>query len=195
MKKTVINKARQAGFTLVELLVSLVVMGGVAVGGTALYSQATSSEKALTITRDISSIRDSLKKMFIGASNYGSPTTKLLPLLVVSKNLPSTLAVPPGLFDNGCHPMVLAESCPSASVLEHSSKVLVSASSTGSGFTVALTRVKTDMCVDLLTQAAGWSSVRVVRVGFPPVRTTLPVPADLAASDCSGTISSIEFRA
>lgn len=166
MQRKVHRKFKQAGLTLMELIVSLAVVAVVVSGSIALYNSASSSERATAMSRDLMAIASATKALFVGQGTYGTAGTNLNTILVNTKKLPTTISIIPG----------------NPPTLVHQNKGNIIVQSTGSGFKVTMTEVSTDLCITLMTQAAGWTSVQV---GTAAARTSFPISPATASADCA----------
>lgn len=172
------QKVKQKGVTLMELIAAVAVMSTITAGSITLYTQTSAAEKSLTLQRDVVAVREAIRKQYNGRSNYGIPGSQLLPILVVTKSLPST---------------VFTDASPRRHVLTHSSNATLNAYSTGPGFILRVGSIDTAMCIDLMTGASGWTSVQAIKVGLPPARTSFPVSPEIAASDCANAMT-VDFN-
>lgn len=164
------SKFNQAGMTLMELIAALAVAAVVIGGAVALYTSASSSERATAMVRDLMSIQTATRTLFSGQGTYG--TTSLNSVLVKSKKLPTTITVGTG------------------NALKYRNDNDITITGTGSGFTVAVSNVSPDLCVNLLTQSSGWTSVQV---GTAPAITTFPISLAAADTACGTANATITF--
>lgn len=170
MKKMIQNKSRQAGVTLMELIAALAVMAVVVVGAIALYTSASSSERATTMGRDLLAVQAATKTIYSGQGTYGASGTNLNGVLVTAKKIPTTIKV---------------DAATTPPTLTHQSNGTVNVASTGTSFSVTMTSITEDLCVQMMSGASGWASVKA---GTATARTSFPIaPADAAADCATGT--------
>lgn len=157
------GKFRQAGMTLIEVLVSLTIFALVVGGAIALYGSASTSQSTTQFTSDLNSIRTGTKAMYFGQGGYG--TTSLGEVLINGKKVPTTMSIT-GTAPNR--------------VINHSLNGTVTVTGATSQFTVAVSNIPTAVCMGLATMN-GWDSVQV---GAAAARTP-PVSPAQASTDCS----------
>lgn len=160
------HKGRQAGVTLMELIASLAVMAVIVVGAIALYTSASSSERATTMGRDLLAIQTATKTIYSGQGTYGAAGTNLNDILVTAKKVPTSVKV-----DTSTAP----------DTLTHQANGTINIASTGTSFSVTMTSITEDLCVQMMTGANGWTSVQV---GTAAARTAFPISPATAAADC-----------
>lgn len=157
------SKYRQAGVTLMELIAALAVMATVAIGARALYGSATSSQSAQQLNQDVASLQAGIQMLYKGQGGYGASGTALNGVLITAKKVPSTVTV-------------------SSTTMTHALNGTITATSTGTGYTMTLTNVPADACTSMLPAASGWVSVKA---GTAAARTALPILPTDAATDCA----------
>lgn len=156
----------QRGVTLMELIAGLAVMAVVVVGAVALYGSATSSEKSTTMQRDLGALQAAARQIFNGQGTYGPPGTNIGSPLVTANKIPSTLAV---------------SGSGATTKFVHRDNGDITIASTGNSFSMTVTTVSADLCVPLMTNAAGWTSVKA---GSADARTSFPISPTNAETDC-----------
>jgi len=161
-----LNK-KQAGVTLLELIISLTIMAVIIVGALKLNNSASSTNNSTQLSTDIASIRAAVKNMWNGQGSYGTSGTNLNTILVTAKRIPTSITVDTSATPN---------------VLTHQLNGTVVVASTGTSFTLTLTNIPVDVCIPLMTTAQGWTSVQA---GSAAARTALPIPTATAAADCA----------
>lgn len=160
---------KQRGVTLMELIAGLAVMSVIVVGAVSLYSSATSSEQSTSLQRDIGAIQAATRQIFNGQGNYGA--VRLNDVLNTANKVPSTLAV---------------SGTGATMVYKTRSNGDVTVTGATSTFTVGITNVTPDLCIPLLTNAAGWSKIQVTG---GTAQTTFPVSPATAQTECTkGTV-------
>lgn len=160
---------KQAGVTLIELIVGLVIIGLIVAGALALFGSAQSSQSSTQMIQDVISIRSNTKSLFLGQGSYGAAGTNLNNILVTAKRIPTTIKV-----DTTATPNTLTH--------QLNGTVNILSAGTGQTFTITLTEIPTDVCIPLMTSAQTWVSVSA---GSAAARTTFPVAAATAAADCA----------
>lgn len=163
------DKASQAGVTLMEMIAALAIIAIIIVGSLALYNAAQSSQAGTQLVQDLTSVRSAVKQLWLGQGAYGaaSPGTDLNSTLIASKRLPTTLKV------NGA-------------TLTHVLNGTLTVTGLPTSFTVTVTNISPDVCMTLLTNTTGWSSIQV---GTGSAITTFPISPATAATQCSATAS------
>jgi prepilin-type N-terminal cleavage/methylation domain-containing protein len=156
---------RQAGLTLIETLVALVIFALVVGGALAAFGGASSSQTTTQMTADLSALRASTKALYFGQGGYG--TASLGEVLINGKKVPSTFTIT-GTAPNR--------------VINHSLNGTVTVTGANSSFTVNATAIPTDICIGLVTMN-GWDSVKV---GTAAARTP-PISPATASTDCSAS--------
>lgn len=154
----------QRGVTLMELIAGLAVMSVIVVGAVSLYSSATSSEQSTSLQRDIGALQAATRQIFNGQGTYG--TVRLNDLLKTANKVPSTLAV---------------SGTGASMVYKTRSNGDVTITGNGGTFNIEITNVAADLCVPLLTNAAGWSSILVAG---GTAQTTFPITPAAAQTEC-----------
>lgn len=160
---------KQAGVTLIELIVGLVIIALIVAGALALFGTAQSSQSSTQLTQDLTSLRASTKSLFLGQGNYGTASASLNDLLVTAKRVPSTIMV-----DASTTPDTLSHSL--------NGTIATAVGATNTQFTITLTNIPADVCVPLLSGARDWVSVKA---GTATARTTFPISTANAATDCA----------
>ncbi len=160
-------KFKQKGVTLMELIAGLAIMAVVVTGALALYTSASSSEASTSITKDLHAIREATKQLYSGQGTYGVATTNLNDTLVAAKKVPTSISV---------------DTTTTPDTLTHKKDGTINVASTGASFSVTLTNIPVDVCMPLMTSAAGWTSVKG---GTATARTTFPVTPEQAQADCA----------
>ena len=156
---------QQRGVTLMELIAGLAVMSVIVVGAVSLYSSATSSEQSTSLQRDIGAIQAATRQIFNGQGTYG--TVRLNDILKTANKVPSTLAVS-GTGTN--------------MVFKTRSNGEVTITGANGTFTVDITNVERELCVPLLTNAAGWSQIQV---SGGTALTSFPISPATAQTECA----------
>lgn len=168
---TTMNAAvkKQRGVTLMELIAGLAVMSVIVVGAVSLYSSATSSESSTSLQRDIGALQAATRQIFNGQGTYGA--ARLNSILDTANKVPSTLAV---------------SGTGATMVYKTRANGDVTVTGVNNTFTIAVTNVSADLCVPLLTNAAGWTTVRVTG---GTAQTVFPISPTTAQTECTkGTV-------
>jgi len=160
---------KQAGVTLIELIVGLVIIALIVAGALALFGTAQSSQTSTQMVQDLTSLRSTTKALFLGQGNYGTASANLNDLLVTAKRVPTTV-----LVDSSTTPDTLTHS------LNGTMNVAVGA--TNNQFTITLTNIPADVCIPLMAGAREWVSVKA---GTATARSTFPITTANASTDCA----------
>lgn len=167
MKVSFISHAKkQAGLTLIESMAALAIFAVVVGGALALFGGASSSQISTQMTSDLSAIRSAVKSLYFGQGGYG--TANLNAVLVNGKKVPTTMSVTAG----------------TPPTITHGLNGTVTATGASTNFTITVTAVPTDVCLNLLSGTNGWNSVTV---GSGTAITAFPITPDTASTQCSAT--------
>ena len=165
MKVLIFSKAKkQAGLTLIESMAALSIFAVVVGGALALYEGASSSQTSTQMLSDLSSIRSAIKSLYFGRGGYG--TTDLNSVLVNGKKVPTTMSVTAG----------------TPPIITHGLNGTVTATGASTLFTLTVTNIPTDVCLNLLAGINGWNSVKV---GAAAAIIAFPIKPDTASTQCS----------
>ncbi len=156
--------AKQAGMTLIETIVSLSILAVVVSVALSLYNSATSQQASTQMMSDLSALRSATKSVYYGQGGYGS--ANLNQVLVHAKKVPTTMLVTAG----------------TPPVITHGLSGTVSVTGAVSSFTISVTKIPTDVCLNVLAGTKGWNSVQV---GAATPVTTFPISPDTASAQCS----------
>ena len=163
-------KSSQAGVTLMEMIAALAIIGIIIVGSLALYNAAISSQSSTQLVQDLTALRASVKQLWLGQGSYGaSGGTNLNDTLVASNRLPTTLKV---------------DASTSPDTMYHVLNGTVTVVGFPTNFTIELANIPKDICITLLTNTSGWTSVTV---GASAAMTTFPITPATASTTCTGT--------
>jgi len=163
---------RQAGFSLIEIIVVLAIGALIVAGALSLYSSASSSQSSSQLYSDLSAIRASVKTLYSTQGGYG--TASLNSILINAKKVPTTMSV-------------------SGTTINHALNGTVTVTGATGNFTMTVTEIPTDVCIGLLSAASVFTSIQV---GTNSARTSFPISPTNASSDCSAaTIQTIIFTA
>ena len=154
---------RQAGLTLIEIMMALVIFAVVVGGALAAFGGASSSQTTTQMTADLNAIRASTKSLYFGQGGYG--TAAMTEVLINGKKIPTT--------------MTISGTAPNR-VVTHSLNGGVVVTGANAQFTISAAAIPTAICIGLATMN-GWDSVKV---GANAVRTP-PVSPATASTDCS----------
>lgn len=165
---------RQRGISLLELIAALAVIAAILLGALALYSSASSSQNAIQLSQDVTSLRAATRQLFQGQGSYGAAGANLNQILIDSNRIPSTISVNGATLTN-----VLG------------GPVDVFARGNGK-FGIRVQGLPTAVCVALATSKGDWDSVSVNSEPITdPVIT--PAIASAACQDDDGT-NNIELQ-
>lgn len=170
MQNQAIRKIKQRGLTLIEVIVALGI-GALVIGGAlSLYASASSSQYGTQLNSDLSAVRSSVKSLYSGQGGYG--VGSLNSVLITGNKVPTTMSV-------------------SGTTIRHQQNGTLSVDGNTSNFTMTVTNIPTDVCVNLVSSANGFVSVQV---GSNTANTTFPISPTIAASQCgSATTQTIVF--
>ncbi len=160
---------KQAGMTLMEIIAALAIIAAVVVGALALFNSAQSSNQSVQMLKDIIGIRASVQQLYMGQGGYG--TASLNTILRDSKKIPSDMVPDKPAVGDISTPL--------------QGKLTVTGAS--SAFTIEITNVPTDVCVQLLTNASsGWAAgadmVKLNGTAISPA--TYPISPSTASTEC-----------
>jgi prepilin-type N-terminal cleavage/methylation domain-containing protein len=160
---------KQAGLTLIESMAALAIFAVVVGGALALFGGASSSQISTQMTSDLSALRSAVKEVYMGQGGYG--TANLNAVLVNGKKVPTTMTVTAG----------------TPPTITHSLNGTVTATGATTNFTLTVTDMPTDVCLNLITRSTGWTSVKV---GSATAITAFPITPDTASTQCSAAATS-----
>lgn len=153
--------SRQAGMTLIEIIVVLAI-GALIIGGAlSLYANASSSQSSNQLNSDLTAIRASVKSLYHTQGGYG--TSSLNSLLINSKKVPTTMTI-------------------TGTTINHALNGTITVTGATNNFTMTVTSIPTDVCVVLLAAASGFISIQV---GSNAALSTFPISPTTASTDCS----------
>lgn len=163
----------QRGISLIEILASLGLIAMVIFGATALFSAGSSTQKSNQLAQGLVGIRTAVKGLYAGQGSYATLGTNGNAIVINAGKMPSDFAVS------------------GTSVTHPLNGNLTVANNGGLQFSVTVTNVPQSNCVDLMTSATGWISVRA---GSAAARTT-PVDPATANADCNAATQTLVFVA
>ncbi len=161
----------ESGVTLMEMIAALAIIAVIIVGSLALYTAATSSQSSTQLVSDVTAVRSAVKQLYLGQGSYG--TGSLATTLIAAKRLPTTIK-----SDGGTPP-----------ALTHQSGSAVTVTGAGATFTVKVGSVAPDVCIPLLTNTDGWTSITVGSTTL----TSLPASPSTAATTCGAAAADMTF--
>ena len=170
MKQMNRNIVKQAGVSVLEVLISLAIIGLViaaAVGGANL---AFSAQSTNNMTSEVSSIRNTTKNFYSKATSYGTSSLNLN--LIAAKAFPDYLKVDTTL----------------GTVTNSFGGTIVVTGAT-TGFTIGYTLVPKDVCVKHIANS-GSGGLQTVAVNGGSA-LTVPVSPDSAVAACNTATNSI----
>ncbi|MGH8808977.1 MAG: type 4 pilus major pilin [Noviherbaspirillum sp.] len=148
MKKQTIKQIRntgrlslQRGASLLEGIAYLGIAALVILGAVSLLTSAFGNAQSNRTSEETIALRTAIRKLFSGQTYPGSDTN-LLPTLVAAKAVPSTLNV-------GAN-----------NAVTNTWSGTVAVTGQGATFTVSYANVPQDVCVNMLSGAAGWVKVK-----------------------------------
>lgn len=171
-----VRLSRQAGLTLLEVIIALVIAALVVGGALALSNSASSSQSSGQLIRDLTSLRSAVKALYFGQGAYG--TGNLNSILVNGNRVPSTMAVTPGT------PPVIASGVNNGTVVVEGATA---------NYTITVSLVPTDICLSTISGVQGFNTITV---GSNPAITAFPISPAIASTACSlAATQTIIFRA
>jgi prepilin-type N-terminal cleavage/methylation domain-containing protein len=156
-----LKRRRQAGMTLIEVIVVLAI-GALIIGGAlSLYTSASASQSTNQFNAELAALRAATKSLYAGQGGYavGSLNT----VLINAKKVPTTMTVV-------------------SPVINHSMNGTVTVTGATTNFTITATAIPTEVCVGVVAAASGYTQIQV---GSNAARTTFPVPTATASTDCA----------
>jgi prepilin-type N-terminal cleavage/methylation domain-containing protein len=158
---SVTQRTRQAGMTLIEVIVVLAI-GALIIGGAlSLYTSGSASQSTNQFNAEIAALRAATKSLYAGQGGYA--VGSINSVLINGKKVPSTMTV-------------------SGTTINHSMNGTVTVTGATSNFTITATAIPTEVCVGVVAAASGYTSIKV---GTNAARTTFPVPTATASTDCA----------
>lgn len=163
---------KQRGASLLEGIAYLGIAAIVILGAVSLLSGAFGSAQSNRTAEEVTAIRTATRKLFMG---QGYTTDSLNTSLIAAKAFPSTLTT------GG-----------EAGVVTNTWAGNVTVTGATTLFTIKYTNVPQDVCVNTLSSATGWSSVKGTT---DTVLDTFPVSPEAATTACSqtGNTNTMEF--
>lgn len=155
------SKATQAGMTLIEMSVALVISGLVIGGALALYNNASSTQYSNQLSSDLAAISSATKALYFGQGGYGNAS--LNSVLISAKKVPDTMVI-------------------SGATITHQLNGSVSITGNAAEFAMTVTNIPTDVCVGIVTMAKGY---RRIQVGSNAALTTFPISPSVASTQCA----------
>lgn len=166
MKKQFNFAKKQAGVTLMELIIGLAIIGVIIAGVTALFGSADSQQKSNQVTTDLTAIRAAVKQLYYGQGGYG--TANINNTLVVAKKIPTTLTVDTSTTPN---------------TISHPMNGTINIVGATTSYTVTVTNIPSDVCTNVMTAGTGWTTIQAGSAAARP----LPITPATAAVDCGAT--------
>lgn len=172
---------KQRGVTLMELIAGLAVMAVLVVGALALFNAANTAQRGTQLTQDITALRSAATQLWMGQGTFPAGTLNVP--LIASGRVPATLRA-------------------AGNVLNHPTGTIDVVGGGGSSFHLVVTGLPRSVCMDVVTSATGWSSVRIAQPATPPAQgsqlagtdRTIPVtPADAAVACAGANNNAIQF--
>ena len=165
----------ESGVTLMEMIAALAIIAVIIVGSLALYTAATSSQASTQLVSDVTAVRAAVKQLYLGQGTYG--TSDLSSTLVAAKRLPTTIKS-----------VTTGTGATATTSLVHQSGSAITITGGGATFTVKVAGVSPDVCIPLVTNTEGWSSMLVGDTSVTP-----PASPATAATACGTAAKDITF--
>jgi Tfp pilus assembly protein PilW len=164
--------SRQHGASLLEGIAYLGIAALVILGAVSLLAGAFSSAQTNRGAEEVVSIRTGVKKLYMGQSAaYAAGSMNAT--LVAANVFPTTLAAA------------------ADGTVTNTWGGTVAVTGAGATFTVSYAAVPKDACINMMSAASGWLTVKV---GSHAARPT-PVAPDVAVTDCDATANTIVWTA
>jgi len=154
-------KAKQAGMTLIEMVLVLVIGTGIIAGGVAYYNSASKAANDKDLIAGMTSLQASARAMAAGSGNYGIGS--LNGAMITQSRVPGTL-----------HPSGTSISTPGGT------SIVVTGATTSFSITTGTATV--DECVAMLTNSANFLSYKV---GGGSAITAVPADPITANAACA----------
>lgn len=165
-QRAAISLSRQRGASLLEGIAYLGIAAIVVLGAVSLLTGAFTSAQSNRVAEEVVSIRTSVKKLYMGqSSGYGATGFDLMPVLVASKVLPTTISVATGA---------------TTATNSWGGAVTVTGNN-GNQFDIAYASVPQDACINILSGASGWSNITGSAGQVPAIPVT-PAGAQTACA-------------
>jgi Tfp pilus assembly protein PilV len=163
---------KQLGISVLEVVISLAVIGLIVAGAVGLGSGAFSSQSTVGMTQEVTSIRNNVKGLYSKSTSYG--TASLNSQLIDTKAFPDYLKIDT-----------------TTSTVTNSFNGTISVTGASSNFTIAYTLVPKDICVKHIAQA-GSGGLQSVSVNGATA-LTVPVTPAQAQTACDTATNSITW--
>lgn len=166
MKKQykIVNRVKQAGFSLIEIMVVLVIAGLILAGVAWAINKSFNSNDIKDTNTALTSVMSSIPELRT-TTGYGAAGTNLMPALIAQNSIPSVWPVISGVPQNAWNGTVAVTS--------------------GVSFAnIVLTQVPQEACNKLTTKISSGSNFRTTQINSNTAITG-PVTATVAASQCT----------
>ena len=160
--------SKQAGLTLIELSIAIVVAGLLITGALMMFSSTSKAQKSLQMSQDIMAIKVGMKSVFGGQGSYLTATNHN-GLLINAGKVPSTLRV-------------------TGSAIATADGNEITVTGTATTFTITITAVEKAICIALLPSLVDYTSVTA---GATTAITALPITPMVADTSCAAATQSI----
>ena len=164
MLSNIVTRSRQAGASLIEALLFLLIVALVAIGVFAIYSNGASTTKVQNENRYIQAVAAAVKQMYASNPNYG--TSDITATLVSTSNAPAPMIVGTGLKNSW------------------GGAVTVTGATTG--FTISYAGVPMKECIQL-----SQISINPTAISNNGTAQTLPLTTTAATTACSTASNAI----
>jgi Tfp pilus assembly protein PilV len=168
------SKKNQLGISVLEVLISLAVIGLIIAGAVGLGSGAFSSQNTVGMTQEVSSIRNATKGLYSKSTSFG--TASMNSVLIDAKAFPDYLKIDT-----------------TTSTVTNSFGGTITVTGATANFTIGYTAVPKDICIKHIAQAGSGGLVSVAVNGG----TALPVPVSPTAAQtaCNTATNSLVWTA
>lgn len=165
--------SRQRGASLLEGIAYLGIAAIVVLGAVSLLTGAFTSAQSNRVAEEVVSIRTSVKKLYMGQSSGYGVGTDLMPILVVSKVLPTTISITAG----------------ATTATNSWGGAVTVVGNGGNRFNIAYAGVPQDACINILSGASGWSAIS----GSGGAAPNIPVAPGDAQTACGAGLNLITW--
>ena len=165
--KTATYAYRQRGASLLEGIAYLGIAAIVVIGAVSLMRNAFSGAQTNSLLENIVGIRTNVRKLNMGQGGYAGAT---------NLNLYSARAFPDSI--------VITDTTTGAAANTWGGTITVAPTATNAQFTITYTQIPQDVCINILSGATGWASIKV---GTSTAITSFPISPSTASTNCGSS--------
>ncbi len=133
---------RQSGMTLIEVISSLAVLALVVIGALALFGSATTSQRSVQMTQDLTALRSSIRTLYPNGI-YGVAAADLRAIIISAGRVPTTMATATPAIN---HPM--------------GGTVTINVGAATNNFVIVINNIPQAECVAIATNTTGYTTVQ-----------------------------------